>query len=261
MPVVPLFNAAHMFTGVPLVIPPTQTDWFHLIISNGFFYGKNWWRVWVYEHRHIEVFHPILWKPSSSGQTQEAWIYVGNDLLVKVDWLSFWSKPTDTVFTPSGSSCGGPISTPGGYYYNVYTSSDLSLPGGSELTSLGRVESRGFQSELRDTISDFVLCDGVTGGPWRYNRIKSQPTMDAGGLYLYLPGSSVVLNGAIVDSNGEWPSSTLWSIDSGPGGGIFSDASALDSLFTPDIDGTYTLRLTGTNSAGVGADTAIVKLL
>jgi hypothetical protein len=86
------------------------------------------------------------------------------------------------------------------------------------------------------------------------------PSVDAGGPYTGFLGSPIGISGIV--TQGAFPvSSTLWSIQSGPGGGTFGNPSALSTTFTPVAIGVYTLLLTATPTEGdSGSDVCSVRV-
>lgn len=70
------------------------------------------------------------------------------------------------------------------------------------------------------------------------------PTVDAGGPYSGDFGTPIALAATVTPGTDVAPT-YAWTIDSGPGGGIFLPSAAVeDPTFTPDAAGAYTLRLT-----------------
>ncbi len=75
------------------------------------------------------------------------------------------------------------------------------------------------------------------------------PVVDAGGPYSGTVDTLIPLDATVTPGTDPAPT-LLWTIDSGPGTGVFSDPAIEDPTFTPDLTGTYTLRLTATPSDG-----------
>jgi hypothetical protein len=141
---------------------------------------------------------------------------------------------------------------------------------GSALVSLTH------SSAVRNTSPTYGLrmtvdaSGGALGGiPWIDNyRVYTitdaripvvKPTVDAGGPYNAFAGEAVQLAGSVTPGSDPDPAPYQWEIVSG-GTGSFSDSGALDTTFTPDSAGTYTLRLTAqTDDAGSVSDTATVE--
>lgn len=74
------------------------------------------------------------------------------------------------------------------------------------------------------------------------------PIVDAGGPYSGTVDTPIALNATVTPGTDPAPT-LLWTIDSGPGTGDFlPSATVEDPTFTPDLTGTYTLRLTVTPS-------------
>jgi hypothetical protein len=75
-----------------------------------------------------------------------------------------------------------------------------------------------------------------------------EPIVDAGGPYSGTVDTPIALNATVTPGTDPAPT-LLWTIDSGPGTGDFlPSATVEDPTFTPDLTGTYTLRLTATSS-------------
>jgi hypothetical protein len=86
------------------------------------------------------------------------------------------------------------------------------------------------------------------------------PVMNAGPDQAIQLPAGATLHGAIVDPGYSGPVTTAWSQVSGPGTVTFGDAAALDTTATFSDAGSYTLRLTGTNSRLSGQDTLVVAV-
>lgn len=75
-----------------------------------------------------------------------------------------------------------------------------------------------------------------------------EPIVDAGGPYSGTVDTPIALDATVTPGTDPAPT-LLWTIDSGPGTGDFlPSATVEDPTFTPDLTGTYTLRLTVTSS-------------
>ncbi len=87
---------------------------------------------------------------------------------------------------------------------------------------------------------------------------NAHPTVSAGPDLSTSVTSGAALDGAVSD-DGPAPLTTSWSSMSGPGPVTFDDPAAVDTTARFTVQGTYTLRLTATDGAGLaGADDVVV---
>lgn len=119
-------------------------------------------------------------------------------------------------------------------------------PGGGVFTPSANVEDPSFNA---DTVGAYVLrLTAVTvDAPDVFDTANFEskavaPIVDAGGPYNGDVDTATALNGTVTPGSDPTPV-LLWTIDSGPGGGVFSNDSIEDPLFTPDTVGSYVLKL------------------
>lgn len=160
---------------------------------------------------------------------------------------------------------GGPYNGPSGQA----TALNATVTPGSDPTPvlLWTIDSGGTGSFSNDAIEDptftptfptvgpYVLRLTVTpsdiGAVFDTANFESDPVapiVDAGGPYSGTVDLPIALNATVTPGTDPAPT-LLWTIDSGPGTGVFlPSATVEDPTFTPDLTGTYTLRLTATSS-------------
>ncbi len=107
-----------------------------------------------------------------------------------------------------------------------------------------------------DTVGSYVLqlsADPSDGPPVldtaTFESDDVPPVVDAGGPYNGDVSAATPLDATVTPGSDPTPV-LLWTIDSGPGGGVFSNDAIEDPTFTPDTVGSYVLRLTATPSDG-----------
>jgi hypothetical protein len=111
---------------------------------------------------------------------------------------------------------------------------------------------QGYDGAMNDRELLFWLDGGIVTPPTGPPIVIAN---DSGSAYTGVVTTTINLNGRV--QRGEFPiTGTLWTF-TGPGGGTWGNATAIDTNFTPDTEGTYTLTLTATPSSGLPvADTA-----
>ena len=220
-----------------------------------------------------------------SGQTQLAQFEVTGDFQmgssteagaspnVTMDWTGFGSDDFSQVAgslqppagTPPTVDAGGPYNgdvdvatalnatvTPGTDPTPVLLWTIFSGPGGGVFSN-DAIEDPTFTP---DTVGAYVLqlsADPNDGPPVldtaNFESDDVPPVVDAGGPYNGDVSTAIPLDATVTPGSDPTPV-LLWTIDSGPGGGVFSSDSIEDPTFTPDTVGSYVLRLTATPSDG-----------
>src|SRR4051794_8389551 len=93
---------------------------------------------------------------------------------------------------------------------------------------------------------------------------NTAPTVNAGpDLTITLPANAA-LHGSVSDDGQPNPpaaTTATWTLDNGPGAVSFVNANAADTQASFSVPGTYTLRLTGSDSILTSSDTALVTVL
>ena len=142
--------------------------------------------------------------------------------------------------------------TPGSDPTPVLTWTIDSGPGSGVFLPSASVEDPTFTP---DTVGSYVLrleANPSDGPPVfdtaTFESDPVEPIVDAGGPYSGTVDTPIALNATVTPGSDPAPT-LLWTIDSGPGTGVFlPSATVEDPTFTPDLTGTYTLRLTATPS-------------
>jgi hypothetical protein len=92
--------------------------------------------------------------------------------------------------------------------------------------------------------------------------INQPPVVNAGSdAILLLPQAMASLGGTVTDDGLPSPGYTVaWSVDSGPNGVTFGNASSATTTVTFPVSGTYILRLTANDGELSAADTLVVQV-
>ncbi len=113
----------------------------------------------------------------------------------------------------------------------------------------------------------FSACSSSSGGgdstPPDRPATNLAPVVDAGlDATIRLPADTVALDGDVSDDG--LPSgatvSTSWSVQSGPGGAVFSDVNSVDTSVTFVTEGVYILELTADDTSLQGSDTVTITV-
>ena len=92
---------------------------------------------------------------------------------------------------------------------------------------------------------------------------NTAPSVNAGADLSVTPPAAANLDGTVTDDglpNPPGTTTTLWSVDSGPGPVSFQNANAVDTQATFTLAGTYTLRLTATDGDLTSSDTTQITV-
>jgi hypothetical protein len=128
-------------------------------------------------------------------------------------------------------------------------------PGGGVFTPSATVEDPSFTPDtvgaytLRLTVSTVDAPDVFDTASLDSQAVATPPTVDAGGPYNGDVNTATALNATVTPGTDPTPV-LLWTIDSGPGGGVFSNDAIEDPTFTPDTVGSYVLKLSADPSDG-----------
>jgi hypothetical protein len=134
-------------------------------------------------------------------------------------------------------------------------------------TSLGPTTSGSYLPTLSFDGSTFgldandVLAVTIDGGGAPV--ANQPPTVEAGPAQTVTLPASVALDGSVSDDGQPDPPAavtTLWSVESGPGGVTFGDASAVDTTASFSSAGMYVLRLTANDGALQAFDTVAITV-
>ena len=247
------------------VFDPAFVDWFHLRIVEQYVTPTvDVWSVTVYVHNHP---HISGWTPPLVTHG-DANIYVSGALYAYGDWST---RNTVGAGTASwlGSGCADQ-DVPVGYERWIWSRSDSSQPPRTDDISdnLERVDITNSSGDVVDTYQPLTVCSRHdTGVEWVYeiNKVIEAPVMEADtvgfGYSIGVNNPRSMFNAVVFRANGEWPTSNQWSVVSTPdgGGGTWNDDTLLETAeYTPDTVGSYTLGLTGTNSAGVSEVSEVI---
>lgn len=186
----------------------------------------------------------------------DKWALIATSIQDAEAWTpaATWPKSGDVdVATPMDATAGAGTDPAPVYEWTIG-----GAPGGGSgvWTPSDAVLSPSFEP---DTVGTYFLQlkvitvdqpDQFTSGNFESESVFVAPTVDAGGPYNGDVDVATALNATVTPGSDPTPVLT-WTIDSGPGGGVFlPSASVEDPTFTPDAVGSYVLKLEANPSDG-----------